>query len=98
MKVKKLYEFLNEALEQGKINDDTEVIIEGEYGYGDSLGAPYVTIKSYIDGEKIVRDGATVVALSCDHYLYECEDIGYSSMWLDKSEADELKEEWENDD
>ena len=41
MKVKELYEFLQKYLEGGNISPETEVILIGEYNYGESVGKPY---------------------------------------------------------
>lgn len=94
MKVKQLYEFLKNNLDSGAIKEDTDVIIVGEYNYGDSLGKPYIDKMSLIDEEEIVKEDVTVVALSNGGYLYESEDLGYSRMWIDNQTLDELKEEW----
>lgn len=94
MKVKQLYEFLKNNLDSGAIKEDTDVIIVGEYNYGDSLGKPYIDKMSLIDEEEIVKEDVTVVALSNGGYLYESEDLGCCRMWIDNQTLDELKEEW----
>ena len=83
MKVKELYEFLQNNLDNGTIQPETEVILVGEYNYGESVGKPYITNMNLIDGTKVVKEDTRVVAISVDAYLYEHEDTGYSRMWVD---------------
>ena len=93
MKVKELYEFLQKYLEGGNISPETEVILIGEYDYGESVGKPYITNMNLIDERKIVKEDTRVVAISVDAYLYESEDLGYSRMWVSNQELDSLKED-----
>ena len=93
MKVKKLYEFLKNNLDSGAITEDTEVITVGEYDYGESLGKPYIADMSLIDESTIVKESQKVVAFGIGAYLYECEDVGYSRMWVNDKELQQLKEE-----
>lgn len=90
MRVKELYEFLKENLENNKINEDTEVVIIGEYNYGESVGKPYITNMNLIDGTKVVKEDTRAVAISVDAYLYEHEDTGYSRMWVDNETLKDL--------
>lgn len=92
MKVKELYEFLQNNLDNGSVQPETEVILIGEYDYGESIGKPYITNMNLIDEREIVKEDARVVALSVNTYLYECEDVGYSRMWVNNQELQELKE------
>ena len=91
MKVKELYEFLQKYLEGGNISPETEVILIGEYNYGESVGKPYITSMNLIDGTKVVKEDTRVVAISVDAYLYEHEDTGYSRMWVDNQDLQDLK-------
>lgn len=97
MKVKQLYGFLKDNLDSGTINEDTDVIIVGEYNYGDSLGKPYIDKMSLIDEKEIVKEDVDVVVLSNGGYLFESEDLGYSRMWVDKESLDEVKSWWEEE-
>jgi hypothetical protein len=90
MKVKELYEFLQKYLEGGNISPETEVILTGEYNYGESVGKPYITNMNLIDETKIVKEDTRVVAISVDAYLYEHEDTGYSRMWVDNETLKDL--------
>ena len=92
MKVKELYEFLQNNLDNGTVQPETEVILIGEYDYGESVGKPYITNMNLIDESKIVKEDTRVVALSVNAYLYECEDVGYSRMWVNNRELQDLKE------
>ena len=92
MKVKELYEFLQKYLEGGNISPETEVILVGEYDYGESVGKPYITNMNLIDEREIVKEDTRVVAIGVDAYLYECEDLGYSRMWVNSQELQDLKE------
>ena len=90
MKVKELYEFLQKYLEGGNITPDTDVILVGEYNYGESVGKPYITNMNLIDGTEVVKEDTRVVAISVDAYLYEHEDTGYSRMWVDNETLKDL--------
>ena len=94
MKVKELYEFLQKYLEGGNITPDTDVILIGEYNYGESVGKPYITNMNLIDEREVLKEDTRVVAISVDAYLYEPEDTGYSRMWVDN---DSLKDLIDND-
>lgn len=93
MKVKELYEFLQNNLGNGTIDPETEVILIGEYDYGESVGKPYIANMNLIDEREIVKEDTRVVAISVNAYLYECEDLGYSRMWVNNQELDSLKED-----
>ena len=92
MKVKELYEFLQNNLDNGTVQPETEVILVGEYDYGESVGKPYITNMNLIDEREIVKEDTRVVAISVNTYLYECEDLGYSRMWVNNQELQDLKE------
>lgn len=94
MKVKELYEFLQNNLDNGTVQPETEVILTGEYNYGESVGKPCITNMNLIDGTEVIKEDTRVVAISVDAYLYEHEDTGYSRMWVDN---ETLKDLIEND-
>ena len=91
MKVKELYEFLQNNLDNGTVQPETEVILIGEYDYGESVGKPSIETMNLINGREIIKEDTRVVAISVDAYLYECEDLGYSRMWVSNQELDSLK-------
>lgn len=93
MKVKELYEFLKNGIEENRIDLSTEVILIGEYNYGDSLGKPYTTVMNLIDEDKVLKENQNVVAISTGAYLFECEDLGCSRMWIDNDDLRQLREE-----
>ena len=90
MKVKELYEFLQNNLDNGTVQPETEVILTGEYNYGESVGKPYITNMNLIDGTEVIKEDTRVVAISVDAYLYEHEDTGYSRMWVDNETLKDL--------
>lgn len=90
MKVKELYEFLQKYLEGGNVSPEAEVILTGEYNYGESVGKPYITNMNLIDGTEVIKEDTRVVAISVDTYLYEHEDTGYSRMWVDNETLKDL--------
>ena len=90
MKVKELYEFLQNNLDNGTVQPETEVILTGEYNYGESVGKPYITNMNLIDGTEVIKEDTRVVAISVDAYLYEHEDTGYSRMWVDNETFKDL--------
>lgn len=92
MKIKELYEFLQNNLENGTIQPETEVILIGEYDYGESVGKPYITNMNLINGTEVVKEDTRVVAISIDAYLYEHEDTGYSRMWVNNQDLQDLKD------
>lgn len=91
MRVKELYEFLQNNLDSKTIDPETEVILIGEYDYGESVGKPYIANMNLIDEREIVKEDTRVVAISIGAYLYESEDLGYSRMWVNNQELDSLK-------
>ena len=93
MKVNELYRYLEKAIKDGKISEDSEVIAVGEYSYGDSLGTLSIENMSLIDDEKVIKENVPVVALSINAYLHECEDLGCSRMWVTKQDLEELRKD-----
>ena len=92
MKVKELYEFIKESLESGKIDPNSDVITIGEYDYGESLGKPYIKQMNLVDGRDIVKEHVNVLVMSIGAYLYECEDLGYSRMWVNNDDLQDLRD------
>ena len=92
MKVKKLYEFIKESLETGRLTPDSDVIAIGEYDYGESVGSPRIATMNLVDGRDIVKENADVLAIDIDSYLYECEDLGYSRMWINNEDLQDLRD------
>ena len=90
MKAIELYEFLKENLDNKTIDPKTEVILIGEYDYGESVGKPYITNMNLIDGKEVVKEDTRVVAIGIDAYLYEHEDTGYSRMWVNNQDLQDL--------
>ena len=82
MKVKELKEKIEEALKNGSITEDSEVIIEGEYGFGmETLSA--TTEKVAKTDEEILEENIDVFVINVPTYLYESEDVGYCRMYMD---------------
>ena len=92
MKVKELFEFLKDNLESKKITPETEIIVLGEYNYGESIGKPHVEYMNLIDEKEIIKEHEKVVAINIGAYLFEHEDVGYSRMWIDEQDLEEFKE------
>lgn len=93
MKVKELQEFLSEAIKDGRLDLNSDVIVIGEYDYGESLGKPYVTRMSLIDEDTVIKENVQVLAMGIDAYLYESEDLGYSRMWINNQDLGQMREE-----
>lgn len=91
MKLGTLYEKVKKFVEEDKMPLDTPVIYEGEYGYGDDLGQVYKATRSYIS-EEIKKEDVDVIAFSVEAYVYEPEDVGYCSMWVDSETKEQFKE------
>lgn len=94
MKLKDLKEFIANHPE---LDDNTPVIIEGEYSYGMNVGKPYLSNMSYLEEQEVVYKNKDVVSIPCDTYLYESEDLGYCDMWVDNTTAAEMEKEWAED-
>ena len=81
MKVKYLKEKIEEALKQGKVTEDSEVIIVGEYGFGmETLSA--TTDKVAETDEEILEENIDAFVINVPTYLYESEDVGYCRMYM----------------
>lgn len=97
MKVKELKEKIEEALKNGSITEDSEVIIEGEYGFGmETLSA--TTEKVAKTDEEILEENIDVFVINVPTYLYESEDVGYCRMYMDMDTLDEYREYFEEED
>ena len=91
MKLGTLYEKVKKFVEEDNMSLDTPVIYEGEYGYGDDLGQVYKATRSYIS-EEIKQEDVDVIAFFFFFYVYEPEDVGYCSMWVDSETKEQFKE------
>lgn len=85
MKVNELYRYLEKAIEDGKISEDSEVIAVGEYSYGDSLGTLSIENMSLIDEDKVIEENVPVVVLSTD--------LGCSRTWVTKRDLEGLRKD-----
>lgn len=95
MKVKELKESLEKALKQGKVTEEDEVIISGEYGLGmrvDSVD----TDKVAETDEEILREDIDAFVLNVPTYVYESEDVGYCRMFMPMDVLDEYREYFED--
>ena len=93
MKVKDLYEFLGEAIGDGRLDLNSDVIAVGEYDFGESLGKPFITNMSLIDEDSVIKENTQVLAMGINTYLYESEDLGYSRMWINNQDLKQMREE-----
>jgi hypothetical protein len=93
MKVKELQEFIDEVIKDGRLDLNSDVIVVGEYDYGESLGKPYITNMSLIDEDSVIKENVQVLAMGIDAYLYESEDLGYSRMWINNQDLGQMREE-----
>lgn len=93
MKIKQLKQLINDYEQQGKICDETEVIVNGEYCFGTSVNRCSVYEMAHVDEKEIVSDLAPTFNILIDHYLYECEDVGECNMWLCDDDTKVFKEE-----
>lgn len=98
MKIKQLKQLINDYEQQGKICDETEVIVNGEYCFGTSVNRCSVYEMAHVDEKEIVSDLAPTFNILIDHYLYECEDVGCCDMWLCDDDIKVFKEEIMNED
>ena len=95
MKVKELRESLEKALKQSKVTEEDEVIIVGEYGFGmETLSADaYKVAKT---DEEILEENKDAFIIDVPTYVYECEDVGYCSMFMGMDVLDEYREYFED--
>jgi hypothetical protein len=91
MKLKKLYDIVKDLVENKGFDLETPVIIVGEYNYGIDTGSIYSVKMSKVDGQDIICESKDVICISCDNYLRETEDLGYSDMWIDDNDLSEFK-------
>ena len=96
MKLGTLYKKIKQFVEKNKMDLNTPVIYQGEYGYGDDLGEIYTTTCSYIT-EEIEKEDVNVIAFSVNSYVYEPEDVGYCDMWVDSETKEQFKKLKEQD-
>lgn len=94
MKVKELKEALEEALKQGKITEESEVIAVGEYDLG--MGVLSATTDTVAEtDEDILEENIEAFVLNVPTYLYESEDVGYCRMFMGMDTLDEYREYFE---
>lgn len=95
MKVKELKESLEKALKQGKVTEEDEVIISGEYGLGMRVSSADtdVVAETY---EEILREDIDAFVLDVPTYVYECEDVGNCHMFMPMDVLDEYREYFED--
>lgn len=96
MNIKQLKDKIKYLEEQNLINDDTEVIVVGEYSYGTTVRGYTCYPMFHADEDQIISKPQNVLALTVDNYLYEHEDVGYSDMWLDETDYKGFIEEVNN--
>ena len=95
MKVKELKESLEKALKQGKVTEEDEVIIVGEYGFGmETLSADACKVAK--TGEEILEENKDAFIIDVPTYVYESEDVGYCSMFMPMDTLDEYREYFED--
>ena len=96
MDIKQLKDIIKYLEEQNLVNDDTEVIVTGEYLYGTSINSYCCIPMFHVDEDQVISEPKNVLALTVDNYLYEHEDVGYSNMWLDETDYKNFIEEVNN--
>lgn len=92
MKAIKLYEQLKKLIDGKVIDENTEIIADGEYGYGIDINRIKVRTKAFLKGEETKIKPIPVVCLDIETYLFEHEDLGYSNMWIDKNDYNDFNE------
>ena len=96
MKVKELKEQLEKALKQGKVTEDDEVVISGEYGFGMRVSSADVDKVAETE-EEILKENIDVFVLNVPTYVYESEDVGYCRMFMPMDVLDEYREYFEDE-
>ena len=96
MKVKELKSALEKALKQGKVTEDDEVVISGEYGFGMRVSSADVDKVAETE-EEILRENINVFVLNVPTYVYESEDVGYCRMFMPMDVLDEYREYFEDE-
>lgn len=84
MKAIKLYEQLKKLIDDKVIDENTEVIANGECNCGININKIKVRTKAYLEGQKIKIKPTPVVCLDINTYLCNMEAWGYDDMWVDK--------------
>lgn len=84
MKALKLYEQLKQLVNEGKITENTKVIVTGEYKLGLDVCRCTMNKMAHLDEETIITPPDDVLCLYVDSYLCEIEDIGCSDLWVDE--------------
>ena len=95
MKVKELKESLEKALKQGKVTEDDEVIISGEYGFGMQILSVTPEVVAETE-EEILEENVQALVLNVPTYVYESEDVGYCRMFMPMDVLDEYREYFED--
>ena len=78
--------------------DDMEVIVIGYNGYGQDLNCPSIKTMVYDNTDYSKKaEPQEVLAFGIDSYLFECEDTGYSQMWMSEEDYKEIIENIEEE-
>lgn len=76
-----------------KLPDDMEVIAVGYNEYGQDLGSPNIKTMVYDNTDYQEKERPKeVLAFQIDSYLFENEDVGNSSMWMNEQDYNEAYE------
>lgn len=96
MKVKELKAVLEKALRQGRVSEDDEVIISGEYGLGMRVSSADTDIvaETY---EEILKENINAFVLNVPTYVYESEDVGNCHMFMPMDVLDDYREFFEDE-
>lgn len=72
------------------LDDDMEVIVCGEYGYGKKIDSAKVERKGRIyDSGETEEEINKVLSLNIDSYLAESDDLGYIDLYVDEDDLEE---------
>lgn len=99
MKVRELYQYLNDKVDRHQLSLDDEVLVTDYHGYGIQIMDMYKDNLTNIN-EHIEQENKDVLCLKIENCIFEHDDMGTCDMWVDDVSLDYFKsyiEEQEED-
>ena len=90
MKVRELYQYLNDKVDRHQLSLDDEVLVTDYHGYGIQIMDMYKDNLTNIN-EHIKQQNQDVLCLKIEHGIFEHDDIGSCNMWVDDVTLDYFK-------
>ena len=92
MLVKELLDRINTLISENKISLDTQIIVNGEYNFGDDIDSIDVLKMAKLNYEEVEEQLQDVLYLGIDNYLYDTDSLGEAIMWVDEDSLGDFYE------